>query len=531
MKRIVLIVCSLCLWAAFSVAGRASEGQSVEMWDVFEVSLPAQVKGNPFDVSLSAVFKNGDASVKVNGFYDGDGVFKLRFMPDREGSWTYTTSSSFSALNRKKGSFVCSAPSEGNHGPVEADGLHFKYADGTRYYPVGTTSYDWMHVPGDYPERTVASLEKSGFNKIRMLFFLHNLDVDYPEVYPFEKNSDGSWNYEKFDPAYFKYVEERILSLRKIGVEADLILFHPYDGGRWGFDRMPLEVNLRYLKYICARFSAFRNLWWSLANEFDGVKGIPEEDWAKFAACVRENDPYGHLLSIHGYTATYYDYSAPEFSHASIQDHAPVMQQGTAATVRNIYGKPVIFDEVCYEGNAGSRWGELCGEEELRRMYNGLMAGVYVTHAECLNLSGDGSGKEEKTNFLAFGGEFHGESWKRIRFMRNILDDLPEPLYLSDKSWDFKTSAAGEGYYLVYFGLDMPSEWEFNLPVKNTGRPNLGEGRKFSVEILDTWNMTVTPCEGVFETGKPGRYRIGDKNGRIVKLPQRPYIMLRIKEI
>ena len=33
--------------------------------------------------------------------------------------------------------------------------LNFKYADGTRYYPVGTTAYDWMHVAGNQPEQTV----------------------------------------------------------------------------------------------------------------------------------------------------------------------------------------------------------------------------------------------------------------------------------------------------------------------------------------------------------------------------------------
>lgn len=37
----------------------------------------------------------------------------------------------------------------------------------------------------------------------------------------------------------------------------------------WGFDRMPLEAGVRYLKYLTARMSSFRNIWWSLANEYD----------------------------------------------------------------------------------------------------------------------------------------------------------------------------------------------------------------------------------------------------------------------
>ena len=43
--------------------------------------------------------------------------------------------------------------------------------------------------------------------------------------------------------------------------------------------------------------------------------------------------------------------------------------------------------------------------------------------------------------------------------------------------------------------------------------------------------MTVTPWPVIFETGEPGRYRIWDKEGRSVRLPDTPYLLLRIKKI
>ena len=43
--------------------------------------------------------------------------------------------------------------------------------------------------------------------------------------------------------------------------------------------------------------------------------------------------------------------------------------------------------------------------------------------------------------------------------------------------------------------------------------------------------MTVTECPEVFETAAPGRYRVADKDGRLVRLPKKPYLMLRIKQI
>jgi len=38
-------------------------------------------------------------------------------------------------------------------------------------------------------------------------------------------------------------------------------------------NRLPGEVNDRYLRYLAARISAFRNLWWSFANEYDLMRG------------------------------------------------------------------------------------------------------------------------------------------------------------------------------------------------------------------------------------------------------------------
>jgi len=527
MKKLSIILLLLCCALA--------SAQNVEKWGCFEASFEATAKGNPFQTDFSATFSNGVESFNVDGFYDGNGIYKLRFMPDAEGVWTYTTKSSLKALDGKKGSFTCTKAN--NKGPVRVSGTHFAYADGTAYYPVGTTAYSWMHAPGDYPQRTLNSLKESGFNKIRCLFFIQNIsaagseaDAEEARIFPYEKKADGSWDFDRPNPAYYQKVEQKILDLQRIGVECDLILFHPYDKGRWGFDSMPQEANLKYLKYLISRVSAFRNVWWSLANEFDYSKAKSLDDWAELIACVNENDPYGHLCSIHGSTATYYPYWNEGLSHCSIQDQSPVDAQGKAAIVKHIYSKPTIFDEVCYEGNLPRRWGNLSGQEMLYRMYCGILSGCYVTHAECFNLDG-GNNEEQSTNYLAYGGDFHGESWKRINFLQNVLKGLPGPLDLADSSWDPRTSTAGEGYYLVYLGKDAPSEWTFSIPQKNFIYTRPSEGEKYKVKVLDTWNMTTKECDTIFETTKSGNYLLHDIQERSVELPSLPYILLIIKRL
>ena len=60
-----------------------------------------------------------------------------------------------------------------------------------------------------------------------------------------------------------------------------MILLHPYDSVKWGFDQMEDVVDDFYLEYVVARLSAFRNVWWSLANEFHLVHGKTDDEWDK----------------------------------------------------------------------------------------------------------------------------------------------------------------------------------------------------------------------------------------------------------
>ena len=83
---------------------------------------------------------------------------------------------------------------------------------------------------------------------------------------------------------------------------------------------------------------------------------------------------------------------------------------------------------------------------------------------------------------------------------------------------------AGE-YYLIYFGKQQPTNWVFELP-----KPKLSDGIKFKVEILDTWNMTVTPVAGIFVTRKKTDYTFTDADDRSLTLPGKPWLALRIKK-
>src|SRR5260221_4999156 len=130
----MLKLTSATAFASLASAPGFAEGaqsRSIPQYDIFEVALKGPAEGNPFvDVQLGATLSVGHRSVTVDGFYDGDGVYKIRFMPDALGEWSYSTTSSAVALNGKTGRFASVAAEDGNHGPVSVTNIHhFAYAD------------------------------------------------------------------------------------------------------------------------------------------------------------------------------------------------------------------------------------------------------------------------------------------------------------------------------------------------------------------------------------------------------------------
>ena len=127
-------------------AGATSK--TVEQWGRWEQSWPGPSTGNPHvDVALTVEMTSphvGDpAPTTVRGFYDGDGVFRARFMPPSPGTWRFLTKSNAPQLHGKSGEFVVTPPPAGsnNHGPVVAapGQTKFAHADGTPFFAVATT--------------------------------------------------------------------------------------------------------------------------------------------------------------------------------------------------------------------------------------------------------------------------------------------------------------------------------------------------------------------------------------------------------
>lgn len=499
------------LGLAFLAAPAIAAGSTVPRWGVHEITLKAAVAGNPFDVALTAAFTDGKITLKVRGFYDGDGTWRIRFSPPSEGVWRWRTTSPVKALNGKAGTVTAVAPRD--HGPLHVvGGFHFAHADGTPYRQVGTTAYAWAQQSDALCDQTLATLKASPFNKIRMCVFPN---VAAEPIHPFEKAGAG-WDYDRLNPAYFRRLEDRVRRLGERGIQADLILFHPYDK-ETGWHAMTAARDDRYVRYMVARFGAFSNVWWSLANEWDLLKSKTAADFERIGQLVHVEDPYGRLCSIHNWH-DFFDYGRPWISHASIQNGSAVLDDTRAELPRSVWRKPVVYDEVCYEGDIDKRWGQLTPQDMVQRFWHGLVAGTYVGHGEIYK--GD-------DGWTAKGGRLHGQSTPRLAFLKSVMEAGPTPGFEPiDKWWDKHLGGQAGSYYLRYFGEAAPTEWALDLP-----KDGLKDGDRFKVDILDTWAMTVTPVEGDFVMGKKDGYVVHDPNRPTVALPGRPWIAVRVTKV
>ncbi len=326
--------------------------------------------------------RSENRTVVAPGFYDGDGLYRARFMPDAEGEWTYRTRSNVAALNDLTGAFRCGPPSAGNSRPCSgAQPVAFRLCGRNALLPLRhdllrvdspTAGYAAPDARHDAGLRASTNCAWRSFPK----HYTFNENEPLHDIY--ERKKDGALDFDRPNVIAFRHFETQVAALGVMGVEADVIIFHPYD--RWGYCTMSAEQDDRYVRYLVARLGAYRNVWWSLANEYDFLIDVkPVARWDRFFHIIEENDPARHLKSIHnGEETMNFDHRKPWVDHVCIQNWN--VKRTTAW--RNDWGKPIVNDELEYEGDISLAWGNISPQELVHRFWVTVIRGGYAGHGE-----------------------------------------------------------------------------------------------------------------------------------------------------
>ncbi len=151
-----------------------------------------------------------------------------------------------------------------------------------------------------------------------------------------------------------------------------------------------------------------------------------------------------------------------------------------------------------------------CREEWLRRYASELEPALPTTALSPHSAHGETYLNDREELWWSKGGVLVGDSPARLGFLRDFIEAAPrqllEPLA---GDWDLPWGGDGDDYRIAYFGFNRPRFRNIHAPA----------GRRYTVDVIDTWDMTITRLDGEFA----GTFS--------VELPARQYMALRLMAV
>ncbi len=269
------LIASVLLLFSFSALALANQTEKTAIWHKYEVHFTSDKEyANPvYDIqAFRVVFTSSTGREKtVNGFWDDALDWKVRFMPDELGDWTWISSCSDeqnTGLNRKSGHFTCVKGVEEfeiyKHGAIRhlPGKYYLTYADGSPFFWMGCTAWngamksteaDWDHYLQHRRERHYNLIQ---FVTTQWRGGDSNLDGDLAYT--------GSGRIE-INPLFFQKLDERVDRINEFGLVAAPVLLWalPFGDGRDlspGY-HLPVDEAALLAKYIVARYQGNQVVW------------------------------------------------------------------------------------------------------------------------------------------------------------------------------------------------------------------------------------------------------------------------------
>ncbi len=255
----------------------ALQGKSQEAreWTKYEIPFTSSKDyGNPvYEVNTFRItFLSPSGRKKtVNGFWDGGRNWKVRFLPDETGSWSWKSECSDqgnAGLHGQSGNFECKASESKEliyrkgairHQPGQ---YYFSYNDGTPFFWLACTAWNGALKSTDEEwEYYLDQRKENHYNVIQLVT---------TEWRGCDKNAEGltaieGTGYIRIHPEFFRRIDERIDQANAKGlVVSPVILWAlPSGPGRHlspGYS-LPLEEAILLAKYIVARYQGNHVIW------------------------------------------------------------------------------------------------------------------------------------------------------------------------------------------------------------------------------------------------------------------------------
>ncbi|HKI33893.1 MAG TPA: DUF4038 domain-containing protein [Gemmataceae bacterium] len=276
---------------------------SVPQWGRWEASFTAEEDTSPdTDFSVELTSPSGRQR-SVSGFWDGGRTWRVRFLPDEEGTWRFRSRARReSGLDGQAGRFSCRKPDPKaanpllRHGPVvvSANGRHLQHLDGTPFFWLGDTVWtgpalsardDWDTYLKDRVKKHFSAVQ---FNTL-CPWRAAAADAEGKTAFDGDKKV-------RINPSYFRRLDARIDAINAHGLLAAPVLVwahKPDDPG----NALPEADVVKLLRYQVARYGAHHVLW-VLAGDND-YKGAQGERWRRIGYAVFGNNRHPAPVTTH----------------------------------------------------------------------------------------------------------------------------------------------------------------------------------------------------------------------------------------
>jgi len=303
-------------------------GDDVSKYESVEMTLEIDAKySNPYDtreVEVNGVFQiPGGGQWVVPGFWDGDGDWKIRFTPSKEGSWKYSifVKDSRGTSNTYEG-FLAVGPSDlhgwiipGNSFDPSYSSHYLVYHDGTPFYGVGYCEALNILIDGFDAEDGVGLFDN-----------MKAANANYVVWWPMYTNSIVGSSYDNYSVGNMKVIDAVVKDAEKEGIVLVFTIWdhpnlrdetHAWGEGNWtrnGFSKLG-DIDSFFVsdeawawqenmyRYIIARWGYSTSIgMWQTVSEVNGTNAYDQTDpWhEKVNNYFVENDPYRHPTTASG---------------------------------------------------------------------------------------------------------------------------------------------------------------------------------------------------------------------------------------
>ena len=301
---IYLIVLSMLLFHPWTIG--VGLGAEVGQWKRFETRLENRSwQGNPFDIVLNVTFTSHSGRV-INhlGFYAGRDTWKIYFMPDEVGKWTYHTHCLDPDLDGKSGEFTC-IDSELD-APLIASGKRWKLTSNGGDFPViwnppVSDGAHWGFRGRNLSDPMVREALQFADEIIgaRLLGFAALLIApidwakDWPQsAVPYVVGEEG----EEFYLPFWEGLNVKLDAARDRNMGAYIMLYSDDAMTPDHFGLTPhSKKELRLFRYVVARLACYPHILWDSGIDIGEYRNVEWIDW--YVDWFRKRDPWHHPVA------------------------------------------------------------------------------------------------------------------------------------------------------------------------------------------------------------------------------------------